>query len=235
MRKRDRKAIEEAREPKERTTVAKFTPVVPRTENQRSVVKTIRNSTVAVITGTSGTGKTLLAVSEALNAIETGEAKKLVLIRPLVAVGESLGYLPGGVIEKIAPYSTALLYYIDELMGSKGFSQKKIDAGVFEVVPVALIRGRTFKDSIIIVDEAQNLTPEQMHAVLTRLGENSKMIIVGDEHQVDLKGRDVESGLSDLLDRMSEHESSFIDSVRLNKQDIQRSEFLKDVYDMYGR
>lgn len=227
LRKRERK--QEAKEP--RRIRPDFKQVVPRTTNQKEVVRAIRSKVVSVIIGTAGTGKTLLAVSEALSAVEDGRARSLVLIRPLVPVGESLGYLPGSVNEKVAPYSTPLLYYIDDLMNCKGYSLKLIEAGVIEIVPIALIRGRTFDNSVIIFDEAQNTTPEQFHAVLTRLGQDSKLIVVGDEDQVDLKGKQV-SGLTDFLDRITDSPSVGI--VEMDKEDIQRNEFLKEVYGWYA-
>jgi phosphate starvation-inducible PhoH-like protein len=196
----------------------------------------MQNYIISLIIGTAGTGKTLLAISEGLRALETGLADRLVLIRPLVAVGESLGYLPGDVIEKIAPYSTPLLYYIDEMMQCKGYSLKGIESGVIELVPLALIRGRTFTNSFIILDEAQNTTPEEMHAALTRLGEGSKIVIVGDERQTDLHHKQ-ESGLSDLLDRLHAKRrlstSSSTNIIEMTKDDIQRNEVLREIHDWY--
>lgn len=207
-----------------------FTPVAPRTKNQRDAVLSMREYIISIIIGTAGTGKTLLAISEALLALSHGTSKKLVLIRPMVAVGESLGYLPGDVNEKVSPYATPLLYYIDELMDSKGYAQKMIESGVIELVPLALIRGRTFENTFILLDEAQNVTPEQMHAVLTRIGEASRLVIVGDEAQTDLK-RNIDSGLSDLLERMTASDN--VNIVELTVDDIQRNEILKEIHTWY--
>jgi phosphate starvation-inducible PhoH-like protein len=227
LRKKDRKIEKETKKPKMTTS---FVPVAPRTRNQEEAIKAIRESVLAIITGTAGTGKTLIAVSEALRALDMRIVEKLVLIRPIVSVGESLGYLPGGVNEKIEPYSTSLLYYIDELCNSKGYAKKLIDLGIIEVVPIALIRGRTFKDSFILMDEAQNVSIEQMHAVLTRLGEDSQIVLVGDVNQLDLKKGTV-SGLADLLE-ISEA-SDMVGKAELTRADIQRNEFLKLVHDWY--
>ncbi len=226
LRKKDRKKAQKTFQ-----RVRAFVPVAPRTRNQADAMKIIRNNTISIVVGTAGTGKTLIAISEALLAITNGTAKRMVLIRPMVAVGESLGYLPGDVLDKVAPYATPLLYYIDDLMGSKGYAQKLIEAGVIEVVPLALIRGRTFDDSFIIMDEAQNTTTEQMHAALTRIGTDSSMTLVGDTRQCDLKGN-TESGLMDLIIRMEDHEDG--DSIiEFTAEDIQRNEILKKIHTWY--
>lgn len=228
LRKKDRKkSQEENTKPRIR---ASFRPIQPRTINQSKIVDAIKSHILTIITGTAGTGKTLLAVSEALRLLEIGRAKRLILIRPLVTVGDSIGYLPGDVLEKVAPYSTPLLYYIDDLLDCKGISLEYIKNGVIEIVPLALIRGRTFEDSIIILDEAQNTTPEEMHAALTRIGTNTSIVIVGDEQQVDLHQKQ-ESGLTDLLDRMSN--SKDVAVIEMSKDDIQRNEFLKTIHDWY--
>lgn len=229
FRKKDRKV--EKQDPKPRIS-SNFIPIEPRTKNQTAAVVSMQNFTISVVIGTAGTGKTLLAISEALKSLKSGRAKRLVLIRPLVAVGESLGYLPGDVVEKITPYSTPLLYYIDELMNCKGYSSKMIEAGVIELVPIALIRGRTFTDSFILLDEAQNITPEQMQATLTRLGEGSQIVLVGDENQSDLHNS--KSGLSDLLDRVPPDAPFWDGVVELKKVDIQRNEVLKEIHDWYA-
>jgi phosphate starvation-inducible PhoH-like protein len=225
LRKKDRK-----QEAKVQPRIASFEPIQPRTPNQKLAVVAMRNYTVSVIIGTAGTGKTLLAVSEALKALHEHKVQKLILVRPMVSVGESLGYLPGDVGDKVSPYATPLLYYIDDLMKSKGYAKKLMDAGVIELVPIALIRGRTFDNSIIILDEAQNTTPEEFHAVLTRMGEDSYMIIVGDEMQVDLHKKQ-ESGLSDFFDRAKE--SQYVSIVEMGVEDIQRNAFLKEVHSWY--
>lgn len=247
-RKEEKEARKQLKQNKEKPRITnKFVPISARTPNQKEALRALSNSVITILIGTAGTGKTLLAISHALQALDTGCAQRLVLIRPLVAVGESLGYLPGDVVEKITPYSTPLLYYIDDLTQSKGYSATMIKDGRCEVVPLALIRGRTFKDSIIILDEAQNVTKEQMQAVLTRLGEGSQLVIVGDQAQVDLSDPG-DSGLDDLLHRV--FRSNVVGTTNLDygpradvgvrlielvKEDIQRNAILKEIYDWYNR
>lgn len=232
LRKKDRK-LEKEMKPKQR--VKSFEPIRPNSDRQRDVINAIRNHTLSFVTGFAGTGKTLLAVSEALRMLESGAAEKLVLIRPMVAVGKDIGYLPGNVEDKVGPYSNALLYYIDDLMGQKGTAKKWIEVGLIEMVPIALIRGLTFKHSVIILDEAQNTTKSEMEAVLTRIGENSKMIIVGDEDQKDIRD---DSGLTDILDRLEHVEDRGIEVadiavVEMGYEDIQRHEMLRTLHTLY--
>lgn len=200
----------------------------PRTPNQKELVETIRSKTITVVDGPAGTGKTMLAVTEALRAQMNFEVHKIVILRPLVTVGEDLGFLPGGLEEKISPYLQHILEYFEEFINKKTI-EGLMKAGVIELVPFALVRGRTFKESFIIVDEAQNATKTQMKAILTRLGEGSKMVVVGDVEQKDI--RDKVSGLDDLIGRMSV--SEHVGFVEMDNSDIQRHPLLSEIISWY--
>ena len=162
----------------------------PRDEWQKKAVETIINNPVSFLYGVAGTGKTTVAVGCALRLLSAGEIDKIVITRPYVTAGEKLGYLPGTLEEKFDPFITPVRMIADKLLG-------KATSGRY----LAYMRGLTFERSIVIVDEAQNSTTEQMHLVLTRLGHNSKIVIAGDEFQLDLeKGK---SGLSDAIRRLN--------------------------------
>lgn len=173
----------------------------PRDEWQRKAVETILGNSVSFLYGVAGTGKTTVAVGCALRLMSAGEIEKIVITRPYVTAGEKLGYLPGTLEEKFDPFVTPVRMIADKLLGKatagRYFASEKI-----MILPLAYMRGLTFEKSIVIVDEAQNSTPEQMHLVLTRLGHDSKIIIAGDEFQIDLeKGK---SGLSDAIRRLQQ-------------------------------
>lgn len=175
----------------------------PRDEWQRKAVETILGNSVSFLYGVAGTGKTTVAVGCALRLMSAGEIEKIVITRPYVTAGEKLGYLPGTLEEKFDPFVTPVRMIADKLLGKatagRYFASEKI-----MILPLAYMRGLTFEKSIVIVDEAQNSTPEQMHLVLTRLGHDSKIIIAGDEFQIDLeKGK---SGLSDAIRRLKDLE-----------------------------
>lgn len=172
----------------------------PRDEWQRKAVDTILDNAVSFLYGVAGTGKTTVAVGCALRLMSAGDIDKIVITRPYVTAGEKLGYLPGTLEEKFDPFVTPVRMIADKLLGKatagRYFASEKI-----MILPLAYMRGLTFEKSVVIVDEAQNSTPEQMHLVLTRLGHDSKIIIAGDEFQIDLdKGK---SGLSDAIRRLN--------------------------------
>ncbi len=180
---------------------AKGKPIRPKTVGQKQYVELIRNNTVVFGAGPAGTGKTFLAVAMAASALRQKQVSRIVLTRPAVEAGERLGYLPGDLQSKIDPYLRPLYDALYEIIGAEAFS-RNLEKGVIEIAPLAYMRGRTLDDSFIILDEAQNTTPEQMKMFLTRLGFNSKAIVTGDLTQTDLP-HGVKSGLLDATKILS--------------------------------
>lgn len=175
------------------TTTYKGKPIQYKTLGQRKYVQEIKRKDIVFGIGPAGTGKTYLAVVLAIAALKEGRVKRIVLTRPAVEAGENLGFLPGDLQEKVDPYLRPLYDALHDVMGPEQ-SAKAFERGVIEVAPLAYMRGRTLEDSFIILDEAQNTTPEQMKMFLTRLGFGSKMVITGDVTQIDLP-RGKQSGL----------------------------------------
>jgi len=168
-------------------------PIKPKTVGQRKYVEAIKKNTVVLGIGPAGTGKTFLAVAMAVTALRSKQISRIVLTRPAVEAGEKLGFLPGDLQNKIDPYLRPLYDALFEMFGSDSYA-KHIERGTIEIAPLAYMRGRTLDDSFIILDEAQNTTREQMKMLLTRLGNNSKIVITGDITQIDLP-RGTASGL----------------------------------------
>ncbi|WP_199618750.1 PhoH family protein [Paenibacillus alkalitolerans] len=167
------------------TTTYKGKPIKAKTIGQNHYVTTIRKKDIVFGIGPAGTGKTYLAVVTAVGALKEGKVKRIVLTRPAVEAGESLGFLPGDLQEKVDPYLRPLYDALNDVLGPEAVA-KALERGLIEVAPLAYMRGRTLDDSFIILDEAQNTTPEQMKMFLTRLGFGSKMVITGDVTQIDL-------------------------------------------------
>ena len=157
----------------------------PKTAGQKRYVDAIRENTVTFGIGPAGTGKTYLAMAMAVAALKRKEVNRIILTRPVVEAGKNLGFLPGTLTEKVDPYIRPLYDALFDMTDMER-ARELIEGGVIEIAPLAFMRGRTFNDSFIILDEAQNTTPEQMKMFLTRLGFNSKMVITGDVTQVDL-------------------------------------------------
>ncbi len=168
-------------------------PVYPKTLGQKHYIEAIKNSTITFGIGPAGTGKTYLAVALAVKALKAREVSRIILTRPAVEAGEKLGFLPGDLQNKVDPYLRPLYDGLYDMLGAEAFS-RMLEKGQIEVAPLAYMRGRTLDDSFIILDDAQNTTPEQMKMFLTRLGNGSKMVITGDITQVDLPGN-MRSGL----------------------------------------
>ncbi|KIL41707.1 phosphate starvation protein PhoH [Gordoniibacillus kamchatkensis] len=167
------------------TTTNKGKPIKIKTIGQKQYVSTIRKKDIVFGIGPAGTGKTYLAVVLAVVALKEGQVKRIVLTRPAVEAGESLGFLPGDLQEKVDPYLRPLYDALNDVLGPEQVA-KSLERGLIEIAPLAYMRGRTLDDSFIILDEAQNTTPEQMKMFLTRLGFGSKMVITGDVTQIDL-------------------------------------------------
>jgi phosphate starvation-inducible PhoH-like protein len=159
--------------------------IFARTEKQKKYIKNLQASNIVFSLGPAGTGKTFLAVAVAVSKLMSGEVNKIILSRPAVEAGENLGFLPGDLKEKIDPYLIPLYDSLYELVGYEKM-QKKIDDGTVEIAPLAFMRGRTLKDSFVILDEAQNATDTQIKMFLTRLGKNTTMVVNGDPSQIDL-------------------------------------------------
>ena len=172
-------------------------PIKAKTVGQKRYVDLIRNNTVVMGVGPAGTGKTFLAVAMAVKALRAKQVSRIILTRPAVEAGEKLGYLPGDLQNKIDPYLRPLYDALFETLGSETY-QKNVERGIIEIAPLAYMRGRTLDDSFIILDEAQNTTPEQMKMFLTRLGSGSKAVVTGDITQTDLP-RGAKSGLVEAI------------------------------------
>ena len=160
-------------------------PIKAKTVGQRKYVEAIKNNTVVMGIGPAGTGKTFLAVAMAVSALRSKEVNRIILTRPAVEAGERLGYLPGDLQSKIDPYLRPLYDALFDMLGAENYA-RHLERGTIEIAPLAYMRGRTLDDSFIILDEAQNTTPEQMKMFLTRLGFNSKAVVTGDLTQTDL-------------------------------------------------
>ncbi len=204
-------------------------PVRPRTVGQKRYVDAIRSNDILFAIGPAGTGKTYLAVAIAVSALKEGKVSRIVLVRPAVEAGESLGYLPGDLREKVEPYLRPLYDAFYEMFSPERF-MKYVEKKVIEIAPLAYMRGRTLNDSFIILDEAQNTTPEQMKMFLTRLGFGSKAVVVGDITQIDLpSGKD--SGLKVVRNILKAIPG--IDFVELDKNDVVRHEVVQKIVQAY--
>jgi phosphate starvation-inducible PhoH-like protein len=203
----------------------------PKTEGQAKYVEAIRANNVVFAIGPAGTGKTYLAVAMAVEALKHQEMRKIVLVRPAVEAGESLGFLPGDLHAKINPYLRPLLDATNEMIGFDQV-QRLMQNDIIEVVPLAYMRGRTLNDSFIILDEAQNTTIGQMKMFLTRMGINSKIVVSGDPTQTDLPPR-TRSGLKDALVRLSRIRG--VATVELTQSDIVRHPLVQRIVEAYEK
>ncbi len=203
--------------------------IVPRSAGQIPYMQQLASQDIVFALGPAGTGKTYLAVALAVEALNRGEVSRIILTRPAVEAGESLGYLPGDVMAKVDPYFRPLYDALYEMVDPAKF-QAHLERGIIEIAPLAFMRGRTLNDAFIILDEAQNTTPQQMKMFLTRLGFGSKMVITGDITQVDLpKGRI--TGLQDARNALTDVEG--VSFVGLRRDDIVRSDLVMRIVDAY--
>ncbi|HBQ64821.1 MAG TPA: phosphate starvation-inducible protein PhoH [Clostridiales bacterium] len=204
-------------------------PIKPKTYGQKKYVDEIRKNTVTLGIGPAGTGKTFLAVALAVADFKNKQVNRIVLTRPAVEAGEKLGFLPGDLQNKVDPYLRPLYDALREMLGLEVY-QRHIEKGLIEVAPLAYMRGRTLDDSFIILDEAQNTTPEQMKMFLTRIGFNSKAVVNGDITQIDLPP-DKRSGLKEVIRILRNIEG--IGMVQLTEKDVVRHELVQRIIKAY--
>ena len=200
-----------------------------KTPGQSSYVQAIRNHGLTLSVGPAGTGKTYLAVAMAAVALRNKEVERLILTRPAVEAGEKLGFLPGDMAQKVDPYLRPLYDALFEILGLEAY-QRYMERGAIEVAPLAFMRGRTLNDAFIILDEAQNATPEQMKMFLTRMGRNGRVVVNGDPSQIDLPYAK-RSGLLVALDVLKDVEG--IQIVRLNRDDVVRNDLVQRIVNAY--
>jgi phosphate starvation-inducible PhoH-like protein len=205
------------------------TKVAPKTVNQKRYVDSIRENTITFGIGPAGTGKTFLAVALAAAALSRREVNRIILTRPAVEAGERLGFLPGDLMAKVDPYLRPLFDALHDMLEPERVSAH-LERGVIEVAPLGFMRGRTLNDSFIILDEAQNTSPEQMKMFLTRLGFNSKMVVTGDITQIDLP-REQDSGLVVVTEILDQVEG--IDFVRFGEEDVVRHKLVRRIVAAY--
>ena len=210
---------------------AKGKPVKPKTLGQKKYVEAIKNNTVTLGVGPAGTGKTYLAVAMAVAAFRAKEASRIILTRPAVEAGEKLGFLPGDLQQKVDPYLRPLQDALFDMLGAENFARQQ-ERGAIEVAPLAYMRGRTLDDSFIILDEAQNTSIEQMKMFLTRLGQNSKMIVTGDVTQIDLPS-DRPSGLVNAAKVLKGVEDIAI--IRFSERDVVRHRLVQAIIKAYEK
>jgi phosphate starvation-inducible PhoH-like protein len=210
---------------------ARGKPIKSKTYGQKKYIDAVRKNTVVFAIGPAGTGKTYLAVAMAVKAFREKTVSRIILTRPAVEAGERLGFLPGDMQNKVDPYLRPLYDALYQIMGPETYLSN-LEKGIIEVAPLAYMRGRTLDDSFIILDEAQNTTPEQMKMFLTRIGTGSKAIVTGDITQIDLPG-DKKSGLVEVQGILSNVEG--LSFVYLNEKDVIRHELVQRIIKAYER
>lgn len=203
--------------------------IEPQSDGQEDYLDSIEDNKLTICTGPAGTGKTLIAVASAIRMLRENTAfDHIVIVRPAVtACDEKLGYLPGDMDEKMSPFMLPVLYNLSRVVG-KEYYHLLMKNEIIKVIPLAYMRGLTLNNCIAILDEAQNTTPEQMKMFLTRIGEDCRVIVEGDEGQTDIK---VANGLADAIDRLTDMEDVGI--IRLDQVDIVRSDFVARIVERY--
>ena len=223
----------------QRSNIINFQPnkhkqvqILPRNKNQETYMLKLLDARKDIVfgIGPAGTGKTLLAVQVAIKNFKEGLFDKIVITRPAVSVDEDLGFLPGTLEQKMAPWTRPIFDVLREYFQAKEI-EGMIEEGIIEIAPLAYMRGRTFKNSFILADEMQNATPNQMKMLLTRLGEGSQMAVTGDLAQADRK---VDNGLIDFTNLLAKSNSTHLDIVHFAQGDIERHNAVKEVLQVYG-
>ena len=210
---------------------AKGKPIKAKTLGQKKYIEAIKNNTVVIGVGPAGTGKTYLAVAMAVSAFRAKQVNRIILTRPAVEAGEKLGFLPGDLQQKVDPYLRPLYDALFDMLGAESF-QKYQERGNIEVAPLAYMRGRTLDDSFIILDEAQNTTPEQMKMFLTRLGFGSKIVVTGDITQIDLPDGK-KSGLVEVIKILKNVDD--IQTCKFSDKDVVRHKLVQDIIKAYDK
>ncbi len=209
---------------------ARGKPVRPRSLGQKRYVEAVQKSVVTFAVGPAGTGKSWLAVALAVGALQSSQVDRIVLTRPLVEAGERVGFLPGDLMAKVDPYLRPLYDALFEMLDTET-AQKLLDRGQVEVAPLAFMRGRTLNNSFVILDEAQNTSPEQMKMFLTRIGFGTRVVVTGDASQVDVPGgRSGLDGLAQVLEGIDG-----LSFVRLGARDVVRHRIVQDIVEAYER
>ena len=203
--------------------------ILPRSKNQKNYFNLLNTKDIVFAYGPAGTGKTFLAVAKAVSSLNQGTVKKIILSRPAVEAGEKLGFLPGDLKEKVDPFLRPIYDALYDMMPYDQV-EKKIADNTIEIAPIAFMRGRTLEDCYIILDEAQNTTKTQMKMFLTRLGKNSKMVVVGDNTQIDLVSKS-DSGLIDASKKLSKIDD--IGFIELDQRDVIRHEIVRKIINAY--
>ena len=206
--------------------------LLPRNKHQETYLFKLHddNKNILFAIGPAGTGKTLLAVQMGIKLYQEGKVDRIIVTRPAVSVDEDLGFLPGTLNEKMAPWTRPIFDVLGEYYDQKSIEGMLYD-GVIEISPLAYMRGRTFKNAYIVADEMQNATQNQMKMLLTRLGENSKMVVTGDLNQAD---RLKDNGLIDFVNKLQGKKLDHIDIVQFDHKDIERHDAVREVLQVYG-
>lgn len=208
--------------------------LIPKTIGQEKLILALldNSASIVVASGPAGTGKTYLAMLAAIRALKAGHCERLVLTRPAVGVeDERHGFLPGDLVSKMEPWTRPLFDVMREHYHARDITAM-LDNGVIEISPLAYMRGRTFKNAWIIADEMQNATPSQMKMLLSRIGEESKIVVTGDVEQADRKANS--NGLLDLSQRLSAHEINGLRLIEMSRRDIQRHPIINDILEIYS-
>jgi len=205
--------------------------IVPKTNNQRELVKSVYENDLVFAIGPAGTGKTYISVALAVKALKNKDVKKIIITRPAVEAGENLGFLPGDLQEKIDPYLRPIYDALNDMIPAEKLKYYR-ENGVIEIAPLAYMRGRTLNNAYVLLDEAQNTTPMQIKMFLTRMGPNSKVIITGDGSQIDLP-KNQKSGLTDAVRVLEDVKG--IGFVRLDDSDVVRHKLVKNIIKAYDR
>ena len=209
----------------------KGNPIKAKTKNQIELVKTIRNNDLCFAVGPAGTGKTYVAVAMAVAALKNKKISKIIISRPAVEAGESLGFLPGDLTEKVDPYLRPIYDALEEMIPAEKLNYYK-ENNIIEIAPLAFMRGRTLKKAFILLDEAQNTTTKQIKMFLTRLGPQSKMVITGDTSQTDLPHKQ-KSGLAEATNILKDIKG--IGIVKLQQEDVMRHRIVKQIINAYDK